>query len=373
MLQAQTFHPAQMAAGDREAWRALAAVGDRPSPLLGPDFTELVGRVRPDALVTIWRTADGAPAAFLPHHRRGSVAHPIGAPLSDYHGAVTTPGFDLEAALAMAGLSAYRFSSRIVEVVPAPEAAREGFLIALDDGPDAYLESLRQARPKSFKNYRRLGHRLERDFGPLRITAGSPRHVLDTLIAWKRQQFVRTGGYDVLRPAWVGGLFDDLFQRTDPAFSGLVVALHAGDRLVAGHFGVRAGDIYHPWIASTDPDLAEFAPGHVFLMQAIAAMPALGLRTYDLAPSHEHYKRPYSRSWRTVVSGVTFAQGDTASRITEQAWALAGAGRNGPVQRLRRRLDVISVSEPTALGRLQGYAATAAVAARRILPVRDAA
>jgi CelD/BcsL family acetyltransferase involved in cellulose biosynthesis len=370
MLQAETLHPSQMTAADREAWRTLAAAGPA-NPLLGPDFTDQIGRVRPDALVAIWRGADGAPVAFLPHHRRLRTAHPIGAPLSDYHGVTAAPGFDLARGLTAAGLSAYRYSSMIVPPSPDLTDARQGFLIELDESPEAYLEALRQARPKSFKNYRRLGHKLERDFGPLRIDASRHRPAFDALIDWKRRQLARTGGYDFLRPAWVEALLENLFVMEDPAFGGLMVNLYAGDRLVAGHFGVRAGDIYHPWIASTDPDLADWAPGHVFLMQAIAAMPDLGLRTYDLAPSHEHYKAPYARSSRTVVSGMTFAVG--AGRTTEQAWILAGAGRNGLVRRLRRRLEVISVSEPTALGRLQGYAATVTTAARRIRPARDAA
>lgn len=370
MLQAETFHPSNLSDTDRAAWRALAAVGDRVSPLLGPDFTAQVGQVRPDALVTVWRTPDGVPTAFLPHHRRRGVAHPIGAPLSDYHGPVAVPGFDLETALPLAGLAAYRFSSQIV---PPADDAGDGFMIALDDTPDAYLEALRQARPKSIKNVRRLGHKLERDLGPITIAASRDPAAFDTLIAWKRRQFARTGGYDVLRSAWVGKLLNNLFENQDPAFGGLMVTLHAGDRLVAGHFGVRADDIYHPWIASTDPDLAEFGLGHVFLMQVIGAMPELGLRTYDLAPGHDHYKRPYARSTRPVTSGVTFAKGDTLNRASEQAWTLAGAGRDGFVGRLRRRLDVISASEPTAIGRFQGYAATVTTAARRILPLKDAA
>lgn len=346
----------------------LAAAGPA-SPLLGPAFAEQIGRVRPDARIAVWRNAQGMPIAFLPHHRRGRVAHPIGAPISDYHGVVAAPGFDLEAGLAAAGLSAYRFSSTIVS--DDQLGARPGFLIELDSEPETYLEALRQARPKSFKNYRRLGHKLEREFGSLRIETRRDRTAFETLKAWKRQQIARTGAYDFLRPAWIENLLQNLFVLEDPDLAGLMVNLYAGDRLVAGHFGVRAGTVYHPWIASTDPELADMAPGHVFLMQVISAMPTLGLRTYDLGPSHDHYKAPYSRSARAVVAGATFAT--AAGRTAEQAWVLAGARRDGLIGRLRRRMDVISASELTAAGRLQGYAATAAVAARRLRSMRSAA
>lgn len=371
MMRADTLHPCDLTMEDREAWRTLCASSPAfSSPLLGPDFAIYVGRFRADALVTIWRTptSNGAerPVAFLPHHRRlGGAAYPLGAPLGDYHGPVAIEGFDLGSALQVAGLAAYRFTSTIG--LPPAADQREGFLIEVDGPAEVFLETLRQLRPKSFKNYRRLGHGLERTFGPLRVAPVTDKVVFDTLLDWKRQQLARTGAFDFLRPAWVNGLLQGLFDDGDPAFGGLLIGLYAGERLVAGHFGLRAGDIYHPWIASTDPDLADWAPGHVFLMHAIEAMPRLGLRTYDLGPGHEHYKRLYSLSSRSVTSGVHFAAGEagTVMRTAEQAWVMAGAKGRGMVGRLHRRLEVISASEPTVLGRLQGYADTVAIAAMR--------
>lgn len=367
-----TVHPCDLTPADVADWRALcAAAAPCASPLLGPDFTLRVGRFRPDALVTVWRGAAGQVVGVLPHHRRlGGLACPIGAPISDYHGPVAVAGFDFPEALAAAGLSAYRFSSAPHPSPCAPEAeipSGGGFLIELDEGPEAYLEALRQARPKSFKNYRRLGHKLERDLGPLRLVASRDQGAFDQLLDWKRRQLARTGVYDFLRPAWLNGLLQDLFEDPNPRDGGLMLTLHAGDRLVGGHFGLRAGDVYHPWIASSDPDLGAWAPGHLFLMQAIAAMPQLGLRTYDLGPSHDHYKRPYARSGRPAAAGVCFAPSASAtSRLTEDAWRVAGAEHRGLAQRVRRRLDVISMSEPTLLGRVQGYAqAVTAVRVRR--------
>lgn len=360
MPQAQIIHPSELTSDDVAAWRSFADALPQPrSPLLGPDFTRLVGNVRPDARVAVWRSPDGSPAAFLPHHRRGGLAFPIGAPLSDYHGPVARPGFHLEAALPRAGLQAYRFTALLADQTPAGQVERDGFLMELDGTPDDYLEALRQARPKNFKNLRRLGHKLERELGPLRIVAMPDHAAFETLVAWKRLQLARTGGYDFLRTGWVSALMRRLLATPDPAFGGLLLCLYAGDRLVAGHFGLRAGEVYHPWLAATDPALGDYALGHIFLMQAIAAMPQLGLKTYDLGPGHEHYKRLYARSSRKVLSGgigLATAANDT-----------------GLVARVRRRLEVISIAEPTTLGRVQGYAETVGLAARRILPSKDAA
>lgn len=359
MLHAEILHPSDLTQEDVAAWRELCAATPRPhSPLLGPDFTRLIGAVRPDARVAIWRNADGSPEAFLPHHRRGNLSFPIGAPLSDYHGPVARAGFHLQTALAGAGLETYRFSALVAAEIPEGRSERDGFLIELDGAPEAYLEALRQARPKNFKNSRRLGHKLEREIGALRIVATPDLEAFQTLIAWKREQFARTGGYDFLRTAWVGDLMRRLQADPNPAFGGQMICLYAGDRLVAGHFGLRAGEAYHPWLASTDPALDEYGLGHVFLMQVIAAMPELGLATYDLGPGHEHYKRLYARTVRRVVAG------EFVSRTRGSGGDL--------VDRLRRRLEVISMAEPSTLGRVQGYAETVGQAARRILPSRTA-
>lgn len=92
---------------------------------------------------------------------------------------------------------------------------------------------------------------------------------------------------------------------------------------------------------------------------AIDAMPQLGLKTCDLGPGHEHYKRLYSLSSRPVSAGVCFAAGTAATlqRATDHAWTLAGAQDGGMVGRIRRRLEVV-------LGRLSGFADTMVVAAQ---------
>src|SRR5690606_32189206 len=146
------------------------------------------------------------------------------------------------------------------------------------------------------------------------------------------------------RPEWTRRLLRTLFERRDGDFQGLMISLYAGDRLVAAHFGVRGGGVYHPWLASTAPDLAAWSPGQVYLLRAIAAMPALGLRAYDLGLGHEHYQRPYALSTRPVTSGLATAAGvaGQAARAQERAWRAAGSERKGAVGRLRRRMDLIA-------------------------------
>lgn len=376
MLTAETFHPSDLSDTDIATWRSLCA--SRPefaNPLMGPDFAIAVGKVRGDARVTVWRWP-GRTAGFLAYHRRpGSYARPIGAPLSDYHGLVAERGLDADEALAAAGLSVYRFTG-----LTDPNNAfngfgaveRESFVIELETTAEAYLEALRAASPKRFKNYRRLDHKLDREVGELSIR-GADRDpaAFEALLRWKREQLARTGAHGFLNADWTQGLLQSLFERQDGDFQGLMVNLYAGDRLVAGHFGIRQGGVYHPWIASTDPELSAWSPGQVFLGRAIAAMPEMGLTTYDLGPGHEHYKRPYALTTRTIGEGVATAAnlGGRAAQMSEQAWTLAGAHGQGAVGKLRRRLDIIASSELSFAGRAKGVAQ--AIAARTRKPAAE--
>ena len=162
MFAAETLHPSDLSDEDADAWRALCAANPAyESPLLGPDFARAVGKVRDDARVTLWRR-DGGLAAAFPHHRRpGGLARAIGAPLSDYHGLVQAAGAALTAtqALADANLSSWRFNGLVdpcATFASAGSASREAYVIRTGDDAEAYLEALRAASPKRFKNINSL-------------------------------------------------------------------------------------------------------------------------------------------------------------------------------------------------------------------------
>lgn len=374
MLNARTIHPSSLSREEIAAWEDLIAAEPAfGSPLLAPAFAQAVGVVREDARVAVYRDGDRI-VGFLPHHRRpGGMARPLGAPLSDYHGLIARAdaGLTADRALSLAGLSSYRFTGLVdPHGVFAEASAGEsvGYVITLDAAPDVYLERLRAASPKRFKNWRRLDSKLERDFGPVRVEASDDPAVYAQIMDWKREQLVRTGVADFLRPDWTRQLLGD-FAAARGDLRGLTLALWAGETLAAGHFGVRRGGWCHPWIASTNPRLGDYSPGQTFLMKAIAAMPGLGLTTYDLGPSHDHYKRHYAAPGRTVGEGTATAS-TPAGRLAggrEQVWTLAGARGAGMVASLRRRLDAIAVTELSTAGRVRGFVEAVAAQPRRRL------
>jgi len=362
MLDVETLHPRALASADVRMWRDMAAAEPAfSSPLLGPDFARAVGAVRDDTRVAVIRRR-GETLGFLPHHRRpGHLARPIGSPLSDYHALVSRPDAGLNGAdvLRAAGLTAFRYTGLIdPHGVFGQTEMKTAHVIGLaQTDAEAYLEAVRAASPKKIKNWRRLDNKLEREMGPIRLVAADPsREAFDQLLAWKREQLARTGVHDFLRPDWTRGLMLDLFQKRDGPFQGLMINLYAGDQLVSGHFGVRLDGVYHPWIASTNPAYAEWSPGQIFFMRAIAAMPGLGLERYDLGPGHDHYKGAYALSQIQIGDGTATASG-MAGRVASSldgVWTLAGGGGAGPVGKLRRRMEAIASVELTMAGRMRG-------------------
>lgn len=379
MYQTDVISPLELSDADIAAWRALQDLTPAlANPLLGPEFAQAVGAVRADARVAVWRHR-GQAVAFLAHHRRpGRFGRPIGAPFCDYHALVARPGLDLDAgdALRAAGLSALRLSGLIdpFEVFQdSVEVRTRSHRIVLTDTPQTYFARLKAASGNRFKNYRRYRARLDQEVGPLAIVAPDRDvRAFEQLIGWKRAQFARTGAHDVLGAPWSEALMRRLFETRGSHFEGLMISLYAGDRLVAGHFGVRRQGWFHPWIGAHDPDLKAYSPGMLHQMEAIGAMPGLALRTYDLGPGEDPWKPMFALDGAWVGSGLATAPSmlGRLAKSSDGLWRL-GALAGAPVAgRIRNRLEQILAIEPTAIGRMRG--AAHAIAAYPMRP-RDAA
>ena len=363
-LTCDILRPAELSARDRAAWSAIRA--QRPefdSPLLSVGFADMVGRVRGDTAVAVYRRV-GQAVGFLAHQRRpGGFARPIGAPFSDYHALISEPGagLDGESALKAAGLKVFRYTGLIDPdlIFGASQGDDEGNLITLTGSAEDYVEGLRQASPKKFKNWRRLHHKMERELGDTRIEEHPPGTVFNQLVSWKRDQFVRTRRHDFLRNGWARELMEQV-HASDGEVRGYTVALWSGDRFLCGHFGLREGDRFHPWIASMDPDLTAYSPGQSFLSEMIKAMPRLGLRTYDMGPGHDHYKGPFCSGKRAIsVGSASVAAGraelkTAGSRVFEK---IVGPERAGS---FARRMEHVAQIELSLAGRALGFAGAVA-------------
>jgi CelD/BcsL family acetyltransferase involved in cellulose biosynthesis len=349
MLQARLISPSELSAREEGHWRALqGARAEFRSPLMGPDFARIVGRVRSDAAVLVL-SRDGGPVGFLPHHRRPfGRGRPLGSPFADLHGLISRDGLGLDAAslLGHARLASFHFSGLVDPFGVFAGATAETRPSWFVSGAGAF-ETVREARKAHFKKRVRRERSLAAAMGAVEARFADRRAAaLETVFAWKRAQLKRTGLHDFLRPAWTRALMDLVFESPLAHF----VTLEVGGVVVAGRFGLAADGVCHPWITAYDPSLAYYSPGNILLWKFLEAMPALGLHTYDMGPGGDHDKALYATGSLSLGLGAAPAR----------PRALPGA-----LGQVRQRLEQIAEIELSDLGRIYGLAAAVAAQAKR--------
>lgn len=357
-----------LSAQDIDTWRALCrAHQDYDSALLTPEFASIISSVRDDVRIVRIHEADVVKAVLPVHLRPNDFARPLGMPFADYSGPVVAEGFPLtvKEMLQLAGIAAFSSSS-----VPDPwkyspssedKAGESGEIdshivrLAGQTSQDLF-EQQRSAHPKRFKNFRRLRNQLEREAGALEFEWGRPNEQrLETLLRFKSAQF-RQSGYVDLTNATKAREILDAVARSPYSF---MTSLRVGDTLISGHFGVRVGGSFHPWIAAFNPAFGHFSPGNILLMYVLDHMSDMSLNVYDLANGHDHYKKYFSNACRTARPVFETGSGLQAfqHRASRTAWQLAGADAPSSITgRLQRRMDQIAVSEFGALSRLKEFA-----------------
>jgi CelD/BcsL family acetyltransferase involved in cellulose biosynthesis len=343
-------------------WRVLQGMTPEfGSPLLGPDFALFVGRYRPDAKVAIGYKGNSAVAFFGFHRAGGKYVRAIGAPYCDYQAIVSDPHVQVsgEDFLDRAGIGAISFTSLIdphnlfdkkgLEVV-------EAHRIDCNNDGEAFAEKLRLSNTKWSKNIRRLANKMDRELGPVRLVCDDTNEEsFDIMMAIKVAQYHQTGVTNVMRSDWVKRFMRDLYHYRSDTISGCMVSLYAGEKFVAGHFGVRIGDWFHPWIASTCPLSHPYSPGIIFLSEMTRQSDQIGLRIIDLSAGHGHYKSQFCREPLLVHAGIVGSN--------PQAAPSQGAG---PIAHIARRLDLISAVEPDLIGKISAIGTAIAIIPNRI-------
>jgi CelD/BcsL family acetyltransferase involved in cellulose biosynthesis len=351
-----------------DRWRALQCLTpDFMTPLVGPNFAQLVARHRPNAKVAIGYINDIAVAFFAFHPTANGHARAIGAPFCDYQAIVSDPSVTLNGPdfLAKARIASLSFTSLMDPsglFDTASMTTVEAYRIDCGGNGALQMDKLRGGNPKWAKNLRRLGHKMTRELGVIKLVGHDTNQAsFDTLMAIKVDQFYRTGITNVLGSKWVKAFMQDLFALRGGDFGGCMISLYAGDKFVAGHFGVRQGDWFHPWIASTCKASHPYSPGIIFMSEMIQQADRLGLRIIDLSEGHSHYKIQFCRTPYLAHAGVVGARPNTAPRQS--------AGALGVIS---RRLDLIGAVEPDLGGRLAAISSAIAAVPRRLVARKSA-
>jgi CelD/BcsL family acetyltransferase involved in cellulose biosynthesis len=291
-------------------WRAVQQSNPAlQNPCFAPEFTQAVATARNDVEVGIVEEHGKVIAIFPFQRKAGGRAIPVGGIVSDYQGLICRPDFscDPRALLKACGLISWDFDRLLATQQPFKpfhKLCEPSALIDLSQGYEAYVAERRAAGTEQIKKCMNLMRRLELEVGPIRFVPRSPDpSALTKVLAWKSQQYRKTGWRDLFALKWGRSLVEQIRATQSESFAGMLSLLYAGENLVAGHLGMRSRSVWHYWFPAYDPRFAKYSPGLILLLKMAEHAPQIGLRTIDLGTGLTLYKRRLMNASISVAEG----------------------------------------------------------------------
>ncbi|HEY5070679.1 MAG TPA: GNAT family N-acetyltransferase [Caulobacteraceae bacterium] len=353
----QVLRPSRLPAAMIERWRDLQDRDARlASPFLSPDWTLAVERAHGecgDQLKVAVLIDRDWPTGFLGARLCASTAIAIGAPMCDYQGVVGEPGQRLDARRVVRALGVGRLDfSHMLEdqaaFAPYAHGRSHSWIVDLAGGYDAYAKGRSAAGASLFKDLEKKKRKATRLCGPVRFTpASSDAGDLEQLFQWKRAQLRSTGQVDIFAASWPMPLMRDLFTRSDPAFRGMLLTLHMGDKLAAAHFHLLGRHTIHAWIISHDTAFERFSPGLMLFQETLRWMADEGFSRLDLGAGDYRFKRQLANATQSLMHGYVGVP-SSAALVRGAAYGLRKAAETLPLGvisalpgKAMRRLDVL--------------------------------
>ncbi|MEU7856486.1 GNAT family N-acetyltransferase [Nonomuraea sp. NPDC049141] len=311
--------PGDLGESERARWRALQkADTSLDNPFLSVEFALAMDRLRDRVRVAVIQDETGI-AGFFPYERHSfGIGKPLGGFLTTCHGLISVPDLRLEAKalLRACKLSVFDFDHLVAgqpTFAPYESDVRPAPVMDFTQGFDAWLQQVKTNSPKNLKTVRYKERKFGREQGGLRFEwASADPEVLRTLLAWKSDQYRRTGRVDRFAQPWIVELIDLMFAEKSADFSGVLTMLYAGDVPVAGHFGLRTATTLVGWFPAYDTEFARYSPGIVHHLQMAEAAAAAGLHMVDMGKGGKEYK-----DW--LKSGVLYVAEGRVSRPSASA------------------------------------------------------
>ncbi len=293
------------------AWERLCAGNpELTSPYFSPRFAVHVGAVRSRAMIGVY-SESGQIRAVLPFERGVlGLGRPIAGPVSDYQALIAAPGFEMDPREVVrgCGLSAWCFDHLLAsQTAFAPFHTRvvESPVLDLSGGYEAYIEARKAEGSQEIRNLPRKARKMEREVGPIRFEARSTdREAMAALLRWKSEQCLATSHADVFKPHWTRDLVERIWGDRTDSFEGILSTLHAGDTLVAAHFGMRSSTVWHWWFPVYNHEHAQYSPGIILLMKMAEVAPSMGLNAIDFGKGDSEYKNRLKNRAVLVAEGA---------------------------------------------------------------------
>ncbi|MER6559288.1 GNAT family N-acetyltransferase [Streptomyces sp. NPDC001027] len=315
-------HARDLTPGDLARWNELrgAATAAPANPFMSAEFTQAIGRVRPDARVAVLRRKRQA-VGYFPYQRgRWGHGRAVGLGVSDCQGAVLDPDdalLDPHHLMRACSLNAWEFNH--LEngqdlFLPYATGRFASPVVDLAHGYAAYETHLRAHSRSLLKTTRAQERRLARHLGPLRFVHGErDPAALRTLVGWKSAHYRRTGRRDPFTQPWIAQLIALLAASDSPHCCGDLSVLYAGDRPVAAHFGLRSRTVLSCWFPSYDRSVATFSPGRILYLRMIEAAAASGIALVDFGRGEAAYKNSFKTGDLMVHEGALRTSGPGAA------------------------------------------------------------
>ena len=279
------------------------------NPFLSLTFAQTVGRIRSTARVAVVEE-DGHIEAFLPFEWSSNrIALPIGSPMNDLHGFVSS-GAPIHAreVVKAAGLRGWRFAHAPAEQVALAPYHYRGTIIQccemdLTDGYHAYLTHRGKSLTKRSAEQRRS---IERHLGPVSLEWNSsrPEH-LRQLIDWKADKY--GGARQLFSDPTAVRIIEELSTANSEDCRGLVNVLFAGERAVAIHMGMMGPRGLCAWFPAYDRDLSRFSPGTMMWFAVAEEASSRGVTRIDFGYGGDSYKLHLTTESHLVAGGAVWA------------------------------------------------------------------
>lgn len=307
-VRAAVVRPRDLGDAEVERWLELQATDlELQNPFLSPGFACAVDVVSERARVAVFE--DGPKiVGFLPFELRARrIGTAIGRKVNTRQGFVHAPGLPwswsevLDATsldvLELHDLVASQCDGRpSLERLCAP-------IIDTSAGWDDYLSRVKKSKNVKTILYKERKLRREHDDVLFRSGPAKDCAELRRLVAWKSQQYRRSGWPDLFARRGVVDLLDVLSTDAGPGLRAIGSSLHVDGRLVATDLSLATDHVFAGWFAAHDPELARFSPGAIRTLRTVEAAFDRGVHCIDLSRGDESYKDTLKTGDGEVASG----------------------------------------------------------------------
>jgi CelD/BcsL family acetyltransferase involved in cellulose biosynthesis len=305
--------PLELSTAQLDRWSELQGLTPGlDSPYLSPHWSRAVARAQhddPRGVRVAILSENGAEAGFFPARVAGYTAMAPGAPLCDVQALIARPGLAVDPRRLVQALGVHRldFTTMLADHGPFQGHARgasHSYIVDVAGGYAAYEAERKAAGVGVLKDSDRKRRKAEREVGaPVFQAFSRSRTDFEQMIAWKRGQYAATRQIDVLNTPWTLRLLNDLFERREPDFGGVLFTLHFGDRLAAAQFNLHSRRTVHAWFIAHDAEFERYSPGILLFQDILRWMDETPYSRLELGPGDYRFKRELANAGQALSHG----------------------------------------------------------------------